>query len=307
MSLSRREFLIGTATAAFATRSNVSASPVDYEFKIGYHAITWGENTQQAIDEISELGFRGIQIRRADWEKYSGRAGDFKALMSAKKLAIVSISTGDLTIKPETAKPEIEDCMAMAKWMKDVGGLYLQATDGVRIPGYRFNPEDCKRLGKQLNEIGKRTLGEHGIKLAYHNQLNSLGERRGEVDRILEATDPKYVWVVPDLAHIHVAEGDPIKFVRDYITRIAYPHFKDALIHQPWGKTLDGSIVRPKYDFVELGQGKVNIPGVLLVLKDFRYNGWIIIELDRSPAGRTAKESAVISKRYVEEKLKLKI
>src|SRR5262245_27836357 len=71
MSVSRREFLIGTASTTLAARSEISAIGVDYEFKMGYHAITWGENTEQAIDEISELGFRGIQIRRADWEKYA--------------------------------------------------------------------------------------------------------------------------------------------------------------------------------------------------------------------------------------------
>ena len=67
---------------------------------------------------------------------------------------------------------------------------------------------------------------------------------------------------------------------------------------------LDGRPLRPKYDFVELGQGAVNIPGVLQILKDFRYQGWIIIELDRATGGRTPKESAVISKKFVEERLK---
>src|SRR5262249_7923159 len=295
MSISRREFLVSASVTTLATRFDISTLAADYEFKIGYHAITWGDKTEQAIDEISGLGFRGIQIRRADWEKYRSRAGEFRELMAAKNLTLVSISSGNATIKPEAAKQEIEDRLAMAKWMKEVGGLYLQTTDGVRTKEYRFNPDDCKRLGKHLSEIGKRTFGEYGIKLCYHNHMDSLGERRGEVDRILEATDPKYVWVLPDIAHMHTAEGDPVKFVRDYINRIAYPHFKDVIIHQPWSKTLDGSTVRPKYDFVELGQGKVDIPGVLQIMKDFRYKGWIIIELDRAPAGRTPKESAVIS------------
>jgi inosose dehydratase len=307
MNFPRREFLLGATASALSTTFGRSSFAVQAEFKVGYHAITWGDKTEQAIDEIAELGFRGIQIRRADWEKYASRAGEFKDLMAAKKLQIVSISSGNATIKSETAKQEIADRVAMAKWMKEVGGPFLQVTDGVRTPEYRFNPEDCGRLGKHLNEIGKRTFGEHGIKLAYHNHMNSLGERRDEVDRILDATDPKHVWLLPDIAHLHVAEGDSVRFVRDYLNRIAYPHFKDVIIHQPWSKTLDGSTVRPKYDFVELGQGKVNIPGVLQIMKDYRYQGWIIIELDRVPAGRTPKESAALSKRYVEERLRLKL
>ncbi len=306
MNFPRREFLVGAGAATIASPFDVSSLAADYEFKIGYHAITWGDKTEQAIDEISELGFRGIQIRRPDYEKYATRAAEFKDLMAAKKLTVVSISTGNVTIKPDTEKQEIADRATMAKWMKEVGGLYLQATDGARAKEGVNSHDDYKRLAKRLTEIGKRTFGEYGIKLGYHNHMNSLGERRDEYDRIMDATDAKYVWALVDIAHMQTAGGDPVRFTRDYINRLVYPHFKDVIIHstQPG---LDGKAPRPKYDFVELGQGKVNIPGVLQIMKDFRYKGWIVIELDRAPAGRTPKGSAIISKRFVEEKLKLKV
>jgi inosose dehydratase len=283
------------------------AQSAQAEFKFGYQAITWGEQIEQAIDEIAELGYRGIQIRQPNYAKYASRAGEFKELLAARKLALVSISSGNVTIKPGSVKQEIAERVVMAKWLKEVGGLYLQVIDGVRTPEYRANPDDYRKLGKHLTEIGKRTFGEYGVKLAYHNHMNSLGERRDEIDRIMDASDPKHVWLLPDIAHLHTAEGDPVKFVREYLNRIAYPHFKDVVVHQPWGKTLDGSTLRPKYDFVELGEGKVNIAGVLQIMKDYRYQGWIVIELDRAPRGRTPKESAAISKRYVEQKLKLKL
>lgn len=309
MSFSRREFLVGAGASLAAAQLDVSASAFgvsDYEFKIGYHAITWGDKTEQAIDEISELGFKGIQIRSGDYQKYANRPNEFKDLMAAKNLTVVSLSTGDLTINPGAEKQEIADRVAMAKWMKEVGGLFLQAADSARAKEGINSHDDYKRLGKRLNEIGKRTLGEYGVKLGYHNQMGSLGERREEVDRIMDATDPKYVWALLDIAHLQVAGGDPVRFTRDYLNRIAYPHFKDVIIH-PTQAAMDGSRPRPKYDFVELGQGKVDIPGALQIMKDFRYKGWIIIELDRAPAGRTPKESALISKRFVEERLKLKV
>ncbi len=306
MTSSRRQFLQKASTAMLAAPfTSAQTSPA--EIQVGYHAITWGDKLEQAIDEIAELSYRGLQIRQPDFAKYAGRASAFKELLAAKRLTLVSISTGGVTIKPETEKQEIADHLAMAKWMKEIGGLYLQATDNVRSGNYKPVPDDYKKLGRRLTEIGKRSFGEHGIKLGYHNQMNTLGERRDEVDRILDATDPKAVWVVPDIAHIRTAQGDELKFVRDYITRIVYPHFKDVRISQPASKTLDGSTISAKYTFVELGQGQVNVPGAFQLLKDFRYQGWIVIELDQSPAGRSPKESAAISKRFVEEKLKLKV
>lgn len=307
MNTSRRDFLAAAGVAAFAGKFNLSLASVQSEFQIGYHAITWGDKIEQAIDEISEVGFRGIQIRANDYRKYSNRASEFKELIAAKKLAVVSISSGGVTIKPDTQKQEIEDRLAMAKWMKEVGGLYLQATDSVRVKEGVNDPDDYKKLGKRLAEIGKRTFGEYGVKLGYHNHMNTLGERRDEVDRIMDAADPKALWALVDIAHMQTAGGDPVKFTRDYINRLVYPHFKDVIVHPSGPATMAGKIAPLKYDFVELGQGKVNIPGVLQIMKDYRWTGWIIIELDRAPGGHTPKESAAISKKYVEEKLKLKI
>jgi inosose dehydratase len=282
---------------------SIIASP---EFKIAYHAITWGNDLQQAISDISALSFRGIQIRRDDYQLYANRASELKDLLAEKRLTLVSISTGGVTLKPETEKQEIEDRVKMASFMRQVGGLYLQATDSARNRTGLHSPDDYKKLGRRLTEIGKRTM-DLGIKLGYHNHMNSLGESREEVDRIFDATDQRAVWVLPDIAHMQAAGGDPIRFARDYLNRIVYPHFKDVITHPAGPAAMDGTRPRPRYDFVELGQGKVNLPGVLQIMKDYNYRGWIVVELDRAPAGRTPKESAEISKRYIEEKLKLKV
>src|SRR5262245_3028681 len=179
---SRRKFMLGAGAAALATQFDAtpisSAFAADYEFKVGYHTGAWGDKTEQAIDEISELGYRGVEIRRSDYEKYANRAAEFKGLMAAKKLTLVSIATGDVTINPGAEKQETADRVAMAKWMKEAGGLYLQATDSARAKEGVNDHEDYKKLGRRLTEIGKRTFGEYGVKLGYHNSMNSMGARR---------------------------------------------------------------------------------------------------------------------------------
>jgi inosose dehydratase len=305
MNTSRREFLAATCAAALA--GNAFGSAIQSDFQIGCHTITWGDKIAQAIDEISELGFRGIQIRAADYRKYANRAGEFKDLMAAKKLTAVSISSGGVTVSSASSKQEIEEHVAIAKWIKEIGGLYLQANDRARVQQGVNDPDDYRKLGKRLTEIGKRTFGEYGIKLGYHNQMDTLGQRQDEVDRIMDATDPKHVWSLVDIAHIQAAGGDPVKFMRNYITRLVYPHFQDVIVYPSGPATMAGKQPPPKYSFVELGQGKVNIPAVLQIMKDYRWTGWIMIELDSAPAGHTPKESAMINKKYVEERLKLKI
>ena len=65
-------------------------------------------------------------------------------------------------------------------------------------------------------------------------------------------------------------------------------------------------LVREGYTWVELGRGRVDVPGVVAALKEIRYRGSAVIELDKAPVpGRTPKESAEMNRRYAVETLGL--
>ena len=62
----------------------------------------------------------------------------------------------------------------------------------------------------------------------------------------------------------------------------------------------------PAYQFVELGRGRVDLPGAFGALAEVGYRGWVILELDAVPdQGGTANASMLTSKRYIEQVLKL--
>jgi sugar phosphate isomerase/epimerase len=53
---------------------------------------------------------------------------------------------------------------------------------------------------------------------------------------------------------------------------------------------------------VELGRGRVDLPGVFTALREIGFDKWAVVELDRVPdAGRTPKESAEMNKKYLAE------
>ena len=149
-----------------------------------------------------------------------------------------------------------------------------------------------------LTEIGKRTA-DLGIPLSYHNHMNSIGERPEEVKWVLEATDPKYARLELDIAHYQQGGGDPVKAIHEYKDRHLFLHIKDVEPQQPVpGATGEQA---QNYRFVELGRGKVDLPGVFKALADIRFSGWVVVELDRVPDdARTPKESAEICKKYLE-------
>ncbi len=315
--VSRREFLnrLGMMTAATAlppipsyvsldpplyppmdlSYFDMPISPAPAEIHLGYAAITWNGNDRQAIEDIAALGFRGIQLRANAVKEFSSDA-ELRDLLEKHQLKMVALSSGGVRIDPAVEAQEIAKHTANAKFVHDVGGLYLQVTDE-RPKDRAITAADYARLGKLITEIGKRTA-DLGISLGYHNHMGSLGERPEEVEQILQTTDARYAKLELDVAHYFQGGGDPAKAIEKYGDRLLFLHIKDveALPDSANGK-------RP-YRFVELGRGRVDLPAVFGALHKVNFRGWAIVELDAVPDKvRTPKESAAISKKYLEEKL----
>lgn len=324
--ISRRQFAVGlgalaalSATRADALGQTAGAPlypPADLSYfkkpitpgpsqvTLGYAAITWGGNDVQAIKDVSELGFKGIQLRSNLMQEYGDKPKVLRDLLAAHKLTFAAFSSGGVRIAPGTEADEVAKHVRHATFVRDAGGLYLQVTDSARPKDRKPSAEDFHALGRVLTEIGKRTT-DLGVPLGYHNHMNSLGESPEEVDRIMDASDPHFVKLLLDVAHYHQGGGDSAKAIRRYRDRLLFLHIKDVESPVP-GAT--GDAAARSYRFVELGRGRVDLPAVFRALKEINFRGWAVVELDSVPdKARTPKESALISKKYLEEKLGLKV
>jgi inosose dehydratase len=315
----RREFLAGLGAlgvAAAFPEGLVSARerlypPVDlshfakpippgpFELHIGYAAITWGGNDRQAIEDISSAGYTGIQIRSNSVQEF-GSGAALKEELDKHHLKMIALSSGNLSIDPGIEKSELEKHVANAKFLRDAGGLYLQIIDE-RPKGREVVAADYKRLGMLMTELGKRTA-DLGVQIGYHNHMGAMGQTPEGVEQIMAAVDPRYAKLELDVAHYFQGGGDPAKAVEKYKDRLLFLHLKDV-------ERLPGAEgAKESYRFVELGRGLVDLPAVLEALRKINFRGWGILELDAVPdKARTPKESALINKKYVEEKLGLKV
>jgi len=275
--MKRRAFLAsGVSAAAFAAGFRLHRSAARIRF--GYAAITWGGNDRQAIDDIAALGYRGIQLRQSAVATWGDRPAELKALLAERKLTLVALSSGVMALE------SLEQHVRHARFVRDVGGRYLQVLDE-RPPGRDPEPDDYRRMGRLLTELGRRTA-DLGIKLGYHNHMGALGQSPDEVARVLDAADPRFVHLELDTAHYQQAGGDPAAAVRRYAGRVLFLHVKD----------LDAS-----HRFVELGRGTVDFKAVFAALDAIRFDGWAVVELDSVPdSARTPKESGAIARRYLE-------
>lgn len=301
MKQSRRSFLtqIGLlSTAPLLASSDLLAAVLPAaSIQYGYAAITWGDNIKQAIEEISGMGFKGIQLRANAYAQFGQRPEELIRLLKDAKLTLPMYSSGNANINTGNDEAEISKHLESARFVKILGGNSIQITNSSRPKTGKVSHEDLVRYATLLNEIGKRTAAI-GIKTTYHNHMGQLGETPEEVDVILKNSDPKYVKLLLDIGHYQQGGGDPATAIKKYKDRLDCLHIKDVK------DTADAK----GYIFVELGQGRVNLPSVFAALKAINFNGYAIVELDAVPVkGRTPLESGQITRDYLTKKLKISI
>jgi inosose dehydratase len=295
--MKRRQFVRGTVAATLALRGwpgpagKASASPI----RFGYAALTWGGNDPQAIDDISGLGFRGVQLRASAVARWGGKPQELRDLLAQRGLTLVALSSGLVRLDPTAEAEDLALHLRHARFLRDAGGLYLQVVDQ-RPAGRDPTSDDFRRMGRLLTEIGRRTA-DLGIPLGYHNHMGNLGQAPDEVHQVLESADPRFLKLELDIAHYRQAGGDPAQAVRRYADRLLFLHIKDLESPVPGGGAAS-------YRFVELGRGMVNLPAVFAALAEVSFQGWAVVELDRS---ESPKASGAISRKYLTETLGLEV
>jgi len=95
--------------------------------------------------------------------------------------------------------------------------------------------------------------------------MNTVGQPPEAVDAIMEASDPKYLFLELDVAHYLQGGGDPAAAIRKYGRRILFMHFKDVI-------KADN---KSGYEWVELGKGRVDFPAIFVALHEVHFRGWV--------------------------------
>ncbi len=167
-------------------------------------------------------------------------------------------------------------------------------------PGDGLDDAQYRQFAATLNEFGQRTL-ELGVKSCFHNHVGSVIESLEECERLLELTDPALVFLGPDTGHLAWAGIDVVPFCKRHLSRIKTLHLKDVnFVVRDRGKAeaWEYDTFTKNGVFAELGEGNVDFPGLLALLRESGFGGWVVVETDVTQK-TTALESAIISRNYL--------
>jgi inosose dehydratase len=283
--IDRRTFLTFAGAAAVA-----SAQPKP-RLIIGHTGITWGfkpEDAAGAIHDVAALGYQGYETFGEVLEAWEPKGGLGK-ILDENRLRLISAYCNVNLTEPAKLRDEVARAILWAKLIKQNGGVTaVIGPNGVKRASYDFAASKAN-IVSALNEICKAVQGE-SVTPVLHQHTGTCVESRDEVYAVLEAVDPKYVKFGPDVGQLAKGGVDPVKVVKDFLPLIHHVHLKDWNGGPHWAQ------------YCPLGQGKVNILGVLALLERSPEMKIIMVELDPSPNPPLAPiETARVSKEYLEK------
>jgi inosose dehydratase len=270
--------------------------------RIGYHTITWGGVTgdamgvtsvkdllyrvpgdmRRALRDIAAAGYTGVEMFDGNVTDFTGRPDELRDVLAETGLTLVSVYTGANFVYREILSDELHRVRKAAELAQLFGAEQLVVGGGARRAD--GTPDsDYDRLGEALDTVTE-IAQEHGLSACYHPHLTTIVESPDEVAKIFTRSR---IGFCPDTAHLAAGGGDPAELIRRYPDRIRHVHLKD----------LD----RASTTFLPLGQGDLDFAEVLAAVREVGYDDWLIVELD-SYDGDPA-EAARISKAYLDAAL----
>jgi inosose dehydratase len=299
--LRRREFLSSVAAfsgftaaasmvepfKAWGSSPRKSLDPVNPDILYGTTSSIWGRQHDLvwAVKRIALLGLQGIEPYGDMLEQYRKKPLELKKIFDDAGVTFIDASNGEMGqstnfIDSEEIPKTIADHVAFARdFLQPLGSDHWKINMGRRPPA---GPSDdqLKRLANTLNEIGRQTIAM-GIRLAPHPHIWGPMERERDIRRVMELTDPKYVWLTADTGHLVLGGSDPVQIISDYFPRVAEIHLKDTYAkYRGNTSTPTQEEHRVASVYHNLGGGGVDFPAVFKVLRDRHFKGWAIFDVD---------------------------
>jgi len=136
-----------------------------------------------------------------------------------------------------------------------------------------------------------------GYEATFHPEVGTSVESPEEIEALLDATE---IGICLDTGHYLAAGGDPVAAATRWAGRINQVHVKDARLDRMAELTRrdePADAVWSRGVFCPLGEGDLDVQGVLDALRAAGYRGWIVVEQDSLPGDAATFATAARAQR----------
>jgi inosose dehydratase len=122
--------------------------------------------------------------------------------------------------------------------------------------------------------------GERGLRVAVHPHQGTVIQGPEDVEQLLEISE---VGLCLDTGHVVVGRGDPLALAREAARRVTHVHLKDvstAMAERVAAGDLGYRDAVRKGLYRSLGDGDLDVAGVVRALEEAGYDGRYVLEHD---------------------------
>ncbi|WP_163835401.1 myo-inosose-2 dehydratase [Spartinivicinus ruber] len=289
--------------------------------KIGINPLTWTNDDMPALGaetplevclaEGKQAGYSGFELGN----KFPRDPAVLGPILDKHALHLVSgWYSGQLMTR--SVEEEIEAIQPHLQLLKALGAQVMVFAEVTGcIHGKKDMPltrrpvlakADWQPYAERLTQLADYTLSE-GVQIAYHHHMGTIIETESEIDQLIMLTG-KSVGLLLDTGHLVYAGGDPLVTIKRHIGRVCHIHCKDIRPEiLQWAKNTDSSFLNAVLQgvFTVPGDGCVDYPNILQLLKMHNYTGWLVVEAEQDPAVARPLTYAKMGYQYLSEQVSI--
>lgn len=268
------------------------------KIKFGHTAITWdvGE-IEQAIEAIAACGYWGTETFGWVLESWHNEKKDLKAVFDQHDLELTSLYVHTDMVNPANQKEDMDKVMEWVELYEPYNSpIVIVGSKGIDRKSFSIK-EHLPHMVETLNELAKR-IEDRGKICCFHPHTGTAVETEEEIRRIMEAVDSKVVKFAPDSGQIGKGGSDPLQIIKDYHEMLGMVHLKDyiggPIEFNEEGKEIDKTGF---LGYTPLGEGALDIEGIVKYLEEIDYDGYASVELDGNQWSQTSKGKTMVSQK----------
>lgn len=267
---------------------------------LGINPLTWtnddlpslGSDTplETCLSEGKEAGFEGFELGN----KFPRTAAVLGPILTQHDLKLVSGWYSGRLLE-RSVEEEIEAVQPHLTLLRELDSkvlVFAEVSDCIhgeqQTPVHlrpRFPAERWLEYGQKLTAFARYTQ-QQGVQIAYHHHMGTVIESAQDVDNLMTHTGPE-VGLLLDTGHLTFAGADPLTVAQRWISRINHVHCKDiraevlAEVKNRKTSFLDAVLSGV---FTVPGDGCIDYPPIMALLKQHGYQGWLVVEAEQDPA-----------------------
>lgn len=276
------------------------------------HAPTY--EYRSVLDEIAASGFAGTEL--GDWGFMPADPPTLARELGRRSLELVGAFVPVALSDPHAHRPGVDTALRTASLMRKAGFptavvVLADQTEGnigrieragrVKLAD-GLSPAQWDVVAQGATGIARAVRETHGLRTVFHPHCASFVETAGEIDALMDRTDPNVLGLCIDTGHVAYAGDDPFAVYERHASRVWHVHFKDCdpqVAETARQERLDYFAAVRRGVFCELGRGAVDFQRFVDALARHHYRGWVVVEQDVLPALGTPLASATRNRTYL--------